>query len=66
MMRCYHTYKQLFLSLYFNPSLQKPIKPGMLTAKELTGAPLISYVPKSRKLRARASEPLGRERLLLR
>jgi len=45
---------------------QKPIKPGMLTAKELTGAPLISYVPKSRKLRARASEPLGRERLLLR
>ena len=62
----------------------------MLTAKELTGAPLIrwdmidwsfvfnraclseldllfySYVPKSRKLRKKISEPVGKEKTLLR
>merc|ERR1719331_524547 len=31
-------------------------KSGMLTAKELTGAPLISYVPKNRKLKKKTSE----------
>merc|ERR1711935_1056564 len=34
----------------------------MLTAKELTGAPLISYVPKNRKLKKKISEPLAKER----
>merc|ERR1711892_521138 len=34
----------------------------MLTAKELTGAPLISYVPKNRKLKKKISEPLEKER----
>lgn len=46
--------------------LQKVSKSGMLTAKELTGAPLISYVPKNRKLKKKMSEPVGREKLLLR
>merc|ERR1719507_490463 len=41
-------------------------KCGMLTAKELTGAPLISYVPKNRKLKKKTSEPVGREKLMLR
>merc|ERR1719477_371246 len=34
----------------------------MLSAKELTGAPLISYVPKNRKLKKKISEPLEKER----
>merc|ERR1719430_1485349 len=34
----------------------------MLSAKELTGAPLISYVPKNRKLKKKISEPLETER----
>lgn len=38
----------------------------MLTAKELTGAPLISYVPKNRKLKKKMSEPVGVERMILR
>merc|ERR1719285_127943 len=41
-------------------------KSGMLTAKELTGAPLISYVPKNRKLKKKTSEPVGREKVMLR
>merc|ERR1719275_89283 len=46
--------------------LAQPQKSGMLTAKELTGAPLISYVPKNRKLKKKTSEPVGREKLMLR
>lgn len=46
--------------------LQKVSNSGMLTARELTGAPLISYVPKNRKLKKKMSEPVGREKLLLR
>merc|ERR1719342_186878 len=38
----------------------------MLSAKELTGAPLISYVPKNRKLKKKISEPVGKEKTLLR
>ena len=39
-------------------SQQKPPKkPQMLSAKELTGAPLISYVPKHRKVKKKISEP---------
>merc|ERR1719474_432782 len=33
----------------------------MMSAKELTGAPLISYVPKNRKLKKKISEPLEKE-----
>jgi len=37
-------------------------KPPMPSAKELTGAPLISYVPKNRKLKKKISEPLEKEK----
>jgi len=36
---------------------KQPKKPQMLSAKELTGAPLISYVPKHRKVKKKISEP---------
>lgn len=44
------------------PQMEQPRKPPMLSAKELTGAPLISYVPKNRKLKKKISEPLEKER----
>eukprot|EP00090_Calanus_glacialis_P028491 TRINITY_DN45749_c0_g1_i1.p1 TRINITY_DN45749_c0_g1~~TRINITY_DN45749_c0_g1_i1.p1 ORF type:complete len:429 (-),score=110.87 TRINITY_DN45749_c0_g1_i1:400-1686(-) len=42
---------------------EQPRKQAMLSAKELTGAPLISYVPKNRKLKKKISEPLEKERI---
>jgi len=47
---------------YLQPQGEQPRKPPMLSAKELTGAPLISYVPKNRKLKKKISEPLEKER----
>jgi len=41
---------------------EQPRKQAMMSAKELTGAPLISYVPKNRKLKKKISEPLEKER----
>jgi len=47
---------------FLHPQQEQPRKQAMLTAKELTGAPLISYVPKNRKLKKKISEPLEKER----
>ena len=42
-------------------SLDKAKMPAVLSAKELTGAPLISYAPKNRKLRKKVSAGGGQE-----
>merc|ERR1719489_78025 len=47
---------------YLQPQEEHTRKPPMLSAKVLTGAPLISYVPKNRKLKKKISEPLEKER----
>jgi len=59
----HHFKGQHFVQPQISPQQQEhPKKPQMLSAKELTGAPLISYVPKNRKLKKKISEPLEKER----
>jgi len=58
----HHFKGQTFIQTQMSsPQPEQPKKPQMLSAKELTGAPLISYVPKNRKLKKKISEPLEKE-----